>query len=758
MENKVSVRTLVETIMVCGDISSAGSVQRMQEGARGHRRLQGEYGEKARSEVAVALDVPGEEMPLHVHGRIDVLWSDGAGKPCCVEEIKTTRRDPTTIEAEEYPLHWAQAECYAHMLCVLHNLPGMQVRLTYLHVDDKGRAYLVRDLSAEELQRRFDALAHAYQLLLIRQRDWQALRDETIGQLPFPFAGYRKGQREMAAQAYLAVRDGARLLAEAPTGIGKTVAMLFSSLKAMGEGHAGRIFYLTARGPTQRAAQEAMEMLATKGLRARWITLAAKEKMCACPGAACDPMECPRAKGHYDRLQKAMDKALLRDGHTPEDNRAIGNEFEICPFEFALDLSLHCDVIIGDYNYAFDPRAKLRRYFMDKNDFALLLDEAHNLPDRAREMFSAALQGDSMRRLRREVGRASRKIPLYRHMGKAIKAVEAGEVTEELTDALYKLADGAEDLFGEQFPFHGDLLDCYFAVRGFLDAAENRAQYPEDFAVLPQPKGLRIFCANPAPLLNQCYELCGSAVLFSATMHPLPYMGSICGCGEEARRIRMTSPFPPENLQVLIRPLPTRYTMREESLTAVAAAIAAMGQGRESGNYFVFFPSYAYMLAVLPLVAELLPQAELLVQQGGMDEDGRRAYLQRFEHNEGLLMAFAVMGGLFGEGIDLPGDRLCGAAIVGVGLPQVCAERDTLRERFNAEGDGFAYAYQYPGMARVAQAAGRVIRTMEDRGVVLLIDERFTQSRYRELMPPHWSPGICHSAADVKAACVRFWG
>ncbi len=765
--HRVSVRALAESVLLGGDIVRAGSAERMLEGVRGHKLLQSEYGAKALSEVSLSSQVENRLTLLTVHGRADVVWM-ADGVPVAVEEIKTTRRDPLSIGEDEHPVHWAQAECYAYMLCERHGVDNIEVRLTYTRPDGSARHRMARTLARGELEGRFYALAAVYIAELEAQDEWRRQRDQSIIDLPFPFESFRRGQRAMAAKAYRACKNGGRLLCEAPTGIGKTAAMLFSALKAMGEGHVGKIFYLTARGTVQRAAQEGLVLLREKGLRARSIALIAREKVCAHPGAACIPGSCPRAKGHYDRFGDARREALSSgDEYTAQYLAALCERHELCPFECALDLSLDCDVVIGDYNYAFDPFVYLRRYFMDKSDAALLIDEAHNLPDRAQSMYSAAIDRRDLEKLRREVGRVSRKAQLYTSLSTAIRAQkelaesqgDAWEHPAALAEAVDRLLNAARDALEEDAPYAGALLDVFFAAFAFSYAADLMREEHGLYAALAGQYITTLLCVKPAPLLAKTLGKVRAAVFFSATLTPLSHYRNVLGAGEEAEEQRLPSPFPRENLLVLSCPLATRYKAREQSAPAVAQAIAALCGAKTDGNYLVFFPSYAYLRGVMPLVMQHVSGARSLVQQPGMGEGERGAFLAEFSENpQGVLIAFAVMGGLFGEGVDLPGARLSGCAVVGIGLPQIGPEREALRARFNEDGeDGFACAYVYPGLSRVVQAAGRVIRTLGDRGVVLLIDERFAREDVSELLPAHWDVRTVRSPKAILHAARAFW-
>jgi DNA excision repair protein ERCC-2 len=645
---------------------------------------------------------------------------------------------------------------------------------------------------------------------------WRKARNTTIGALPFPFARYRPGQREIAIAAYRALTRGGRLFLEAPTGIGKTSSVLFPALKALGEGQLEQVFYLTARTVGRLTAARALEEFRTAGLRLRSLTLTAKEKVCVQGGIPCDPATCPLALGYYDRRHAAMRDALGRENLTREVLDAVGSAHQVCPHELALDLSTWVDVIVCDYNYVFDPKAYLRRHFQDgSGEYAFLVDEAHNLVDRARDMFSAALVGDEVRDVRHRIVRAlprcaralSRLETSLRKLAGSPPPspimVDPGERNGELdlfpgaSTALQvkplpgreRCRSGRNDqqgtvLIRRELPvdliapleaameamelelarnrpaeYRDRLLDLYFHLHAFHRTAEV---YDERYATLIEPGAVaqvRLLCLDPSFLLRQALDRGKSAVFFSATLAPTDYYGSLLGGCPTDPQLRLPSPYAPEHLAVLVHDrVRTEFRARAESLDEVVGAIGALIEGRR-GNYLVYFPSYQYLAVARDRFQELHPHLVTLSQRPGMTEAERESFLTDFATEpETTRVGFAVMGGIFGEGIDLVGDRLIGAAIVGVGLPQLCPERDLIRDHFATRpGNGFDYAYTFPGMNRVLQAIGRVIRSETDRGIVLLLDSRFGQSRYRRLFPTWWRPVRVGSARDIRSAVQMFW-
>ena len=706
-------------------------------------------------------------------------------------------------------------------------LPRLDVRLTYYQIDTDEIVRFPRHFTQEELDAFFEGLLRQYAPWARRQLDWDTRRAASLNALRFPFETYRPGQRALAGEIYRACKaggkGGARLFCQAPTGIGKTMSALFPALKAMGEGHGEKLFYLTARNTTQAAAEDALARLRASApeLALRSVTLTAKEKACLCRDAeghpACLPELCPYANGYYDRLKTAL-SALLDGGSGCFDRTVLaetGRKFSVCPFELGLDLSEWCDVVIGDYNYLFDPVVRLRRFFDASGDWLFLIDEAHNLPDRARAMYSASFSKASLTEAKRSLGPG--KSALKTALRKADKAfLEARRAVAELAPRHGTLpaeaapaeakqtslldAPEAETAFAlpeplfaedgtvffrelpagllkplqaltaplqdwlEQHPdaeAHAALLDLYFKVQDILRAAER---YDEHFTAQLTAYGsaldLYILCLDLAPFVDASLSGGRAAALFSATLTPPGYYRNVLGC-PDARAVALESPFPPQHLGLYCLPsISTRYRDREASIRPLSDALAAMAKGKV-GNYLAFFPSYAYLRQVYEDFTARYPDIPTLAQESGLDDAGRAAFLARFApHPEKTLLGFGVLGGIFGEGVDLAGDRLIGCAIVGVGLPQVNPRQEMLRRYYDAApgGTGFDYAYRCPGMNKVLQAAGRVIRTSEDKGVVLLLDDRFARSEYTRLFPRHWGHlQYLQNTQALSEALDAFW-
>ncbi len=713
----------------------------------------------ARAEIAVRGRVEGEAVTLEISGRVDLLYQR-ENLPV-VEEIKLAPAGAPPMVA--IPVHRAQAVCYGYLLGVERAI----IRVVYVRTSGAEVAAFEEPMS--EAQLREEALGFVMPYLRMAEERflWRKVRDESIRALTFPYDGFRVGQREMAVQVYWAIKSKRRLFAQAPTGTGKTAAAIFPALKALGEGLTGQIFYLTARTTAQQNATAAIERMRESGLRLRALSLTAKEKLCPCAAEnsawRCDMLHCPYADGFFDRLPEALAAMRLGDHWSREAVVKVAREHQICPFEFCLTLSEEADVVLCDYNYAFDPAVRIRRIFLWTANVTLLVDEAHNLPDRGRAMLSAELSSGELREARRSAGKAlSRKMPLYKALTGLIGWLEAldpgerKELPKGLAELLADCMDGALEVLSSLYL--GDL------PRQLLAAINAVKRFDDKYALLARQEGKRgiratLFCLDPGPHLRDITRKLRGSVFFSATLTPLSAWRDAIGGEKEDGLLSLPSPFPMENLLVLRHAVSTRYRSREGTAENVARAILAMVRGRP-GNYLACFPSYAYLRLVEEQLQAHGQEVTLHAQQSRMDEAAREMYLTVFAPRaKGMLLGLIVMGGVFGEGIDLPGERLSGVIIVGVGLPQICPERELLREYYQeALTDGFAHAYRYPGMNKVLQAVGRVIRTETDRGIALLIDDRFLHREYAGLMPPWWGGAeVVSGTEDIQSRAEMFW-
>ena len=760
--HSVSARALAEFAFEKGDlIPAARSAARMRDGVRGHQALQELLPASWRPEVPVSRDIPIDGRVLRVHGRADALYLDR--EIVRVLEIKTTQKDPSGILKYDYPAHWAQGEIYAALFCLNEGVSRAEVHLTYARLDGKVREY-TEEYNAWELEERLMAYAGPYLDWISRVDDWKEQSKPTLDALPFPFDTYRDGQRDMAKAVYLAMKNHTNALIEAPTGIGKTAAALFGALKALGKGYVTAIFYLTARTTGRRAAEDALDLMRGQGLAIRSVTITAKEKICPFDQADC--MGCQYAAGYYDRRREALKEAMTVQKLDAEHLTELAAKHELCPFELSLDASETADVIICDYNYAFDPKVRLKRYFDTKSGAGLLVDEAHNLSGRARDMLSAELSGARLAELRKlAAGFEGKDSPMVKLMGELLNAFDGREAEQESLSELPETLTGAvkrfSEIAGELEPVEPEIVEFVYDCQWFTRVAKAFDEESYRALVMPGERYLdvRLWCFDPSKHLKKALSRVGGAALFSATLTPMEFYAETLGAdGEADESLRLESPFPRENLLALRMPVVVGMKDRERTLNTVAQVIRAMAEAHP-GNYLACFPSYAYMTQAFRRYRMLFPYDDVICQESGMPERARQAFIERFQPAPPRsLVAFIVLGGVFAEGVDLPDDRLSGAAIVSTGIPQLSFERELLREQLDdADDGGYDAAYTYPGLRRVLQAAGRVIRTETDRGVVLLMDMRYRQEKYRALMPPHWDVVDVKKMSELNESLRRFW-
>lgn len=756
-----------------GDLRSdfMGSIRGV-EGIRAHQKVQRERPAHYQAEVSVQYTAVRKAFDLTVKGRIDGVLVEQ--ERVVIEEIKTTRTALKGLDPD--PVHWGQLKCYAYMWALEHAHAAVDLHLTYVHLEGGGVRTLVRHYEMDALAQFFNGLIEDYLSWARAFTQWITVRDASIHKLSFPFDTYRSGQREMAKAVYRTIRDKTHLLVQAATGIGKTMAALFPAIKALTEGWVPKVVFLTARTTGRLSAEQALQTMRAGGLRLRSVTMTAKEKICFYPESTCDPEECICARGHFDRINKAVWEALSSEAFTREVIETVAKDHQVCPFELTLELVEWADCVIGDYNYAFAPGVTLQRLFGEDTDHhAVLVDEAHNLVDRSRDMFSAQLSKQAILSLRRIL--KPEQPALYKSLGRINTWMatarrhsrEAGEL-ERVDKALpVALVERVQDFLwsaekylirNEPSAYRADLLKLFFACIRFVRVSEGYdARYVTTYETVKDELYIKLFCIDPSNLLQQAWKNCYAAVLFSATLTPADYFQDILGCHAETGRLNLPSPFPSENFAVFAMDhISTFYRKRKRSCGAVSQALASLVRHRK-GHYLLFFPSYAYLEMVHQCFAQECADINTIIQTPEMQESARDLFLTQFcaEMKE-TLVGFAVLGGIFGEGIDLKGDHLTGAAIVGVGLPGICPERDVIRDYYDkVNKQGFEFAYQYPGINRVLQAAGRVIRSDADRGVVLLIDSRYGRSGYRSFFPGHWQVRHAQDNSAMGQQLTSFW-
>lgn len=773
---KISVRNLVEFLLRSGDIDNrkGGMADKdaMQLGSRLHRKIQSQMGGGYRPEVFLNTEVEKPDFCLVIEGRADGVQETKNGVQ--IDEIKGIYRNVNHLE-EPYEVHLAQAKCYAAIYGREKELERIGVQMTYCNLETEEIRRFVQEYETEELGRWFDELTEEYCKWCRMQTEWKVCRQESIRNCVFPFE-YREGQKELAASVYRTIAREKKIFIQAPTGVGKTISTIFPTIKAVGEGLGDKIFYLTAKTIARTVAEETFSLLKKQGLRYKVLTLTAKEKICPMEEAECNPQDCPYARGHYDRVNDAVfDMLTNSEDFGREAVLEQSRKWQVCPFEMALDVSLWVDAVICDYNYVFDPRVRLKRFFGEnvKGDYLFLIDEAHNLVERGRSMYSACLWKEDFLELKRLLKPYSPKlVRLLERCNRILLAWKRECETYvihqsigELILPLMSLAGELEDYLETLQPgtLREKVLEFYFQINTFLNIYDLVDEHYVIYTELAEDGRfqVRLFCVDTSANLQRCLDKGRSTAYFSATLLPVKYYISLLSDEPDDYAIYAPSPFLSERRKVLVgTDVSSRYTRRSvQEYQRIANYIKMMAEAKR-GNYLVFFPSYRMMQDVGGYVEEILERSiRCIYQNPGMTEAEREEFLQQFacSSSEGLV-GFCVMGGIFGEGIDLKKDALIGAAIVGTGLPQVCREREILKQYYDKRGqDGFAYAYLYPGMNKVLQSAGRVIRTAEDMGVILLLDERFAREEYLRLFPREWEDCEFCSLRDARVKIENFW-
>ncbi len=781
----ISVRGLVEFLLKEGDINSSKDTltdtKAMQMGAKLHRKIQKRMGDNYNSEVAfkhtTVVEYRGVTYDIQVEGRADGVIApskldthmksyvlDTSGEyifrdMVIIDEIKCIMGDVSYIERAS-SVHLAQAKCYAYMYCMENSFANNEyigVRITYCQMKSEEMKYFHEQFSFGELKKFYGSLMKEYVKWVDFQFKWKEKRDESARRLDFPFA-YRQGQKELAQDVYRTIMREKKLYLEAPTGVGKTITTTFPAVKAMGEELISRVFYLTARTTNKEAAINSVDLMACKGLECKSIILTAKDKMCILDKPDCNPRACERAKGHFDRVNEAVFDLINNETRiTRQIILEYAAKHNVCPFEFGLDVSIWCDVIVGDYNYAFDPNVYLRRFFQNekKNDYLFLIDEAHNLVQRARNMYSATLIKEELLLLNSYVKAYDKKLSSIinacnktmlelKRQSDGMHIITAEEIMTLVFRLMEIIARMDKLLSGDVKVENGEeARNIYFNIKNFINTYDKIG---EDYTVYTDfnDKGefvLNLCCMNPARLLSEYLGKGKSAVFFSATLLPIEYYKEQLAGNEEDYAVYAPSPFDTDNRLIMIaNDVSTKYTRRNErEYTRIAHYIKEFIDAK-IGNYLIFFPSYKYMEDVTKYLKEY--EEVMIFQKNNMSEEDKEEFLDSFkDQTEKLHIGMAVMGGVFSEGIDLIGNRLIGTVIVGCGLPMVCNERELFKNYYDDNGrNGFDYAYLYDGMNKVQQSVGRVIRTATDVGAILMLDERLITSAYTRLFPREWYP------------------
>lgn len=773
---RISVRNLVEFILRSGDLdnrrSKMADKEAMLMGGKIHRKIQKKMESAYQAEVSLRHETIYEELSIQVEGRADGI--SRAQDVVLVDEIKGVYRDLARLESP-VEVHEAQAKCYAYFYAYDHQQKAMQVQLTYCNMETEDIKRFCKTYTFEELELWYQKLVDEYYRWVRFQFQWRKRRDQSMEGVEFPFE-YRRGQKEIVAGVYHVIQKKKQLFLQAPTGVGKTMSTVYPSVRAVGAGLAEKIFYLTAKTITRTVAQEAFLLLQEKGVEFKVATITAKEKLCLCDEMECNPQECPYTRGHFDRINEAVYELWTTKNHYTRDIlQEHARKWQVCPFEMCLDLSVWTDGVICDYNYVFDPNVYLKRFFAEgtKGDYIFLIDEAHNLVDRGRQMYSAALYKEEVLKIRKSLkpygGKVIRELNrLNQFLLELKRECESYEVLESIGNlpVLLMKVMGELESFLEEPPqpeVGKEALEFYFTVRDFLNICDLLDENYKIYVQNLEDGGfqLRLFCVNPAKNLENCLEKGSCAVFFSATLLPLRYYRRVFSTHEDDYAICAASPFSQERRCLLVgADVSSKYTRRGYGEYRRIAEYIARAVNTHPGNYMVFFPSHRLLRDVYEIYEQefSMPHVHSLCQSSVMSEQERESFLSEFQSGRGTLVGFCVMGGIFSEGIDLLGDRLIGALIVGTGIPQVGTENEILKAFYDERGEnGFDYAYRYPGMNKVLQAAGRVIRTQKDRGIILLLDERFCQRENLSLFPEEWSNYQVSKITSVEKQLKKFW-
>ncbi|MDQ0253473.1 Rad3-related DNA helicase [Evansella vedderi] len=751
---EISVRSLVEYVYNSGSIDTTLQVKNtaLTDGIKTHQKVQKKYDPDDRKEVHLTAAINYKDFTFLLEGRCDgVLFQDGV----TIDEIKSASRGLSHIDPEGNQVHWAQAKLYGYMYAKEHELKEINVQVTYADVKTDEIKSTRKSFTFEELEAFMFTVLNGYIKFAAITAAFTKEKINSIQQLTFPFESYRKGQRDMAVATYKTILDDKKLFVKAPTGIGKTVSTIFPTVKAIGEEKIQKLVYITAKTITRTVAEETFSLLREKGLRMKVCTITAKDKICFKEETICQKEYCEFANGYYDRINEAiLDLYENEDKLDRETIEKYAKKHTVCPFEFSLDAAMLADAIICDYNYVFDPRVTLKRLSGEnKNSYALLVDEAHNLVDRAQTMYSASIRKSLFLEVKREfskrdksISQSANQVNMFLLNLKKERLSDPYTTQEEPLEELPNLLQQFVEICEEWLPRNSNsegldvLLEAYFEANTYL---KINKLYDENYITYFERNKseviIKLMCMNPSKLLREGTKNYRGTVFFSATLIPGNYYKEMLGGTSEDYTLSLDSPFNRDQLDTTIVNVSTRFKDRDRTSQRIVDVIKERA-AHIGGNILIFFPSYQYMALVYGEFTEQFPEVPTIIQSNTMNEGEREEFLQKFQgnHQKGVL-GFAVLGGIFSEGIDLKGDRLKGVIVVGVGLPQFNTEQEIIRKYFQSIGkNGYDYAYVYPGISKVLQAGGRLIRTETDTGQLVLIDDRFLTPKYQALLPYEW--------------------
>lgn len=769
---KTSVRKLIEFVMRSGDIDdSFRDLNRMIKGIKAHQKIQKSYSDEYKSEYYLKNVTEIDDMEFHVEGRADGLLKED--NTYIIDEIKSTTRDLDKLD-DSNKLHWAQAFCYGYFFVVKKEIDKIKIRLTYVSLDDYRTKIFEQEKSLDELHDFYIDLLRKYinfSKILSLNLD---KRNKTAKDLPFPYKGYRKGQRKMAIAVYRAILDQKKLFVDAPTGIGKTISTIFPSVKALAEGLADKIFYLTAKNTTGKEAIKSLYLLKEKKLSIKAVFITSKEKICLNDEIKCNPNDCPFARGHFDRVNDALKDILTNEDIMDYDQiRSYAKKHRVCPLEFELDIAVYSDIIICDYNYVFDPNVYLKRFFDEPTEeYIFLIDESHNLLERTRDMYSHKFSDTSFKKLKENLNIKKDKLiieslddilnefeNMYNIHGKKL-FYHTENYNYDFDKKLIKLSKNLEKILinDKKRDDYEKIEEMFFEINHhlkisdyFMEGFYMSLAYDENF----MEKVFEIKCIDPSKLLKEKYEQARSLIFFSATLSPMKFYTKLLGA-EDSLKLHLSLPFSDKNFEILASAISTRYKDRNKNLMDIAELIHVFINTKK-GNYFIFFPSFSYLYDIYEYYMEKYDD-DILVQERSMSQTDRYKFLQNFTY-ESEKTAFLVLGGIFSEGVDLKGDRLIGSMVISVGMPGVSDERNLIKDHFDKMGqNGFDFSYTYPGLNKIFQAAGRLIRDEKDRGIIYLIDDRFLWDKYKKLYPRHWVKiKEVKNKNELKILIDKFW-
>lgn len=768
----LSVHQLVDFLLRTGDIDNrVYNKTTMSEGTKIHSFHQSQQGGNYIAEFFLKETFYVSDFVINLEGRADgvIIKEDKV----IIDEIKSTISPLEDYYDSQKDWHLGQAKCYALMYAHLYHLDKIGIQLTYIHQIENTKMIKHFTYKVSALEKYVEDLMEDYLEFYRYIFERIEKRNASAKNLKFPFPKFRAGQKELSKYAYGIAKSGGILFAEAPTGIGKTMSTLYPFAKSFADEENEKIFYLTAKNSGRLTAYEATKLLIENGLCASAIMITAKDKVCMCPGKGCNPDECPFAKDYYTNIRKVIiESAKQYQLFSPEVIKEIAEHYAICPFELSLDLSLFVDIIICDYNYLFDPMVYLKRYFdEDASNMIALIDESHNLVDRGREMYSASIDSYSFKqakkavrylehkKIKNAIKRISKMFNRYDDLPEGDHIISFLEDTDVAGINAYLLASSDVNKH-HHAAVTEEFTDFFFELNKFSKIYE---QYDSSFVLYvtktaSQETKITLYCLDPRSHLKAALNKVKSKIVFSATLSPSQYYIDLLGGTKNDPLLRLPSPFIKENLDVLVAPtVSIRYKNRQETIQEVVDYALALIEGHV-GNYFIYVPSYEYLENLVPYLKD--KNLNIIVQERDMSEIDKAQFLSCFvDKPKETTVGVAVVGGAFGEGIDLVADRLIGVIVIGVGLPQVCFERNLIRNYFDEQyGKGYSYAYINPGINKVMQAVGRVIRSEKDRGVALLIDDRYLSNTYQDLFANEWPHyKVVTSIQDVKEEVDNFW-